>query len=334
MSETVLLNGTTHGLRRICIGTVTRNRPLMLKELLQSYAEMLVPEDVRLHFVIVENNDEPTLTDIVAAFRQRVPQWTVQYEVEPRLGIAFARNRVLECALDAGNDLLTFADDDEFVASDWLIELLTERDSADLDIVGSPVRVALPALDASYWEKLVWSGMDRRNRRGEIKALYSRSLGQVDRIRIATGSWMGNLAFFRRTGLRFDNGLALAGGEDWRLWADARKLDAKTGWTPHAVAYETVPLDRLSLEYQYRRSRDNTVVALKAKLKKRRIMTLLRLPGSFIGRTISLFFYVAAIPFTRGETLVRAILCVGSMAGLALAVFGRDSSHYNRISGS
>ncbi|RZS76787.1 hypothetical protein EV217_5010 [Phyllobacterium myrsinacearum] len=306
----------------------------MLRNLLQSYAEMRVPEAASLHFILVENNDRPTLHHIVAWFRQLQPQWTLQYEVEPRRGIAYARNRVLQCALAADGELLTFADDDETVAIDWLIQLLAERDTANLDIVGSPVRLAPPPCDASLWARLIWSGMDRANRHYEAKALRNRNAGRADRIRLATGSWMGNLAFFRRTALTFDNELGLAGGEDWLLWAEARKRGATTGWTPHAVAYETIPLERLSLRYLYRRDRDHSITAFRKKLEANRTAGLLRLPGSLAGRTLRLGMNVTAIPFKGEMALVRAASCLGSIAGLFQACLGRTSSHYDRTSGS
>lgn len=321
--------------RRICIGTITRARPAMLQNLLRSYAEMHVPEGSVLHFVIVENNDRPTLHDIVERFRTQLPRWTVQYEIEPNLGIAFARNRVLECALVAGGDLLTFVDDDEVVNRDWLIQLVAERDASTLDIVGSPVRLAAPPCGVSIWKKMIWSGMDRANRHSLARTLRTRNMGKADKIRIATGSWMGNLAFFRRTNLRFDNQLGLAGGEDWGLWAEARQLGARTGWTPHAVAYETVPLERLSLRYLYRRNRDHSIMMFGKTLKNRPVTGLARLPGSVAGRTLTICICVIAIPFTRGKTLVRAASCLGSIAGLIQASLGRrTSSHYDTISGS
>jgi glycosyltransferase involved in cell wall biosynthesis len=158
--------------RSICVGTITRHRPLMLQNLLRSYTQMDVPEGVRLHFIIVENNDWLTLQDIVEAFRGQMPQWPVQYSLEPRLGIAFARNRVLDCAIDAGIDLLTFADDDETVRPDWLIQLLAERDAFDLDIVGSPVRLAPPRTKCILLGKtgLVRHGQDEQEQRGKILA--------------------------------------------------------------------------------------------------------------------------------------------------------------------
>lgn len=321
--------------RRICIGTVTRARPAMLQNLLVSYAEMQVPVGTSVHFILVENNHRPTLCDLVEGFRKQLPQWTVQYEVEPRLGIAFARNRALECALAAGGDLLTFADDDEVVAVDWLIQLLAERDASNLDIVGSPVRLAPPPFDASSWTRLIWSGMDRANRHHEAKALRYRNSGKADQIRIATGSWMANLAFFHRTDLRFNNQLGLAGGEDWGLWAEARKLGARTGWTPDAIAYETVPLERLSLRYLYRRNRDHSIMMFGQTVKNRPVAGLVRLPGSVAGRTLTICLCVIAIPFTRGKTLVRAASCLGSIAGLIQVCLGRrTSSHYDKTTGS
>lgn len=320
--------------RRICVGTITRNRPLMLRSLLASYAEMHVPENVYLHFIIVENNGSPTLQEAIDEFRGRLPQWTIQYEIEPRLGIAFARNHVLENALAANGDLLTFADDDEVVAADWLVQLLAERDAFHLDIVGSPVRLAAPPSDISAWKRAIWSGMNKVNRTSESKALRNHTMGKSDRIRLATGSWMGDLEFFRRTGLRFDNSLALAGGEDWQLWVEAKKLGANTGWAPRALVHETVPTERLTLNYQYRRSRDHSSIGLGRKLKSNPVSARIRLAGALAGRLLKLFFYVLAIPFTGGKTLVRAASCLGSIAGLMQACFGRTSSHYERIHGS
>lgn len=320
--------------RRICVGTITRGRPLMLQNLLRSYAEMRVPEGVCLHFVIVENNDRPTLLETIETFRGQLPQWRIQFELEPRLGIAFARNRVLDCALGAHDDLLTFVDDDETVEPDWLVQLLVERDALDLDIVGSPVRIAPPAPAASFWQKLVWSGIDRMNRNSEAKLLHRRNNGKAEQIPVATGSWMGNLPFFHRTGLRFEVEFGLAGGEDGALWTEAKKLGAKSGWTPFAIVYETVSEDRLNLLYRYRRSRDETATKFRRNLEEHKGRTLLRLPSSLVGRTLSLCLCLTTIPFTRGQTLVRAAWYVGSIAGILQACMGKNSLHYEHVTGS
>jgi hypothetical protein len=306
----------------------------MLQCLLRSYAAMRVPPGVHLHFLIVENNDRLTLADIVAAFRETLPQWRVRYELEPRLGIAFARNRILDCALRGGHDLLTFVDDDEVVEVEWLVQLLAERDASNLDMVGSPVRLAPPEHGTSAWQNLIWSGIDRRTSESEARFGRLRSLDRADRIPIGTGSWMGDLAFFQRTGLRFDDGLGLAGDEDGHLWRAAKDQGARTGWTPYAVAYETVPAERLSLTYQFKRSRDLAITKYRGRFNGGSRDTLRRLPGLLIGRTLSLCFCLAAAPFTRGRSLVSAAWFAGRMAGIIGACLGHTSSHYRHTSGS
>lgn len=325
---------TGPGKRSICISTITRNRPFMLQNLLRSYAAMGVPDGVELHFLIVENNDEATLHDIVAHFRTLVPQWTVQYELEPRLGIALARNHALACALAGNHDLMTFADDDEQVERDWLVELLAEMDASKLDIVGSPVRAAPISADAPLSAQLVWAGLNRRGLESERKARLRYQRNEAHKILLATGSWMGRLSFFHRTGLRFDDTLGLAGGEDWRLYREARKLGARTGWTPHAIAYETVPMDRLTFGYHFRRDRDSSSMETCTRLAHHPAATLLRLPGSLAGRILKLCSYAVAAPFNPAVALIRLASCMGSIIGICQGCIGKRSSHYRRTTGS
>lgn len=306
----------------------------MLSNLLQSYSRMYVPDGVHLHFIIVENAKAASLSQMIEDFRRQIPHSSVQYELETRLGIAFARNRALEVALAAGGDVLTFADDDEIVKEDWLVQLLAARDAQDFDIVASPVRFAPPPAGSSLWNRIVWSGMNRINRKSEAKSFRVFERGEARHIKLATGSWMGRLEFFRRTGLRFDNTLGLAGGEDWQLWVDALKLGARTSWTPHAIAYETVPVERLTLYYQYRRSRDHssTLIARKNALRSKR--GTMRLLISISGRVCTLGLSLLAAPLTGGGTLVRAASCLGSIVGLLQGHVGRISLHYRITSGS
>nr|WP_091946705.1 glycosyltransferase family A protein [Phyllobacterium sp. YR620] len=322
------------GRRRICIGTVTRNRPQMLAQLLESYGRLERPSDTDLVFIIIENSGHATLDRIIEMFRLQVPETSVRYEIEPNLGIASARNRAIECAIDACGELLTFADDDETVEPDWLMHLLCERDKLDLDIVGSPVRPAPIDADAPFRERLVWNGLVWHSRACEAKCRRMRDTGSHHRIKLATGSWMGRVEFFRLTGLRFDTQLGLAGGEDWRLWSEARKMGALTGWTPLAVAHETIPSARLTFLYQFKRNKDHCTTEFRSKLEKRPLKTLFRLPGSLAARILSFALYCLAAPFTGGQSLVRATSCLGSITGLIAACLGCKSAHYRRTDGA
>lgn len=319
--------------RKIAIGTITRNRPQMLKQLLNSYTNMDFPENCDISFIIVENNDVPTINDIINEFKLTVPQHDIVYRVEPRLGIASARDHVLGYAIDNHFDLLTFADDDETVDRLWLTELLKERDAHDLDLVGSPVRPAPVDPSFSWWQKTIWHAINTNNHESEKRFIKKCANGQAGQLRIATGSWMGNLDFFRRTNIRFNTELGLAGGEDWHLYDEAKTMGAKTGWTPHAIAEETIPAARLCLRYYYRRDRDHARMVSYARCKKNAIQSAIRITGSVASRFYKAVFALCMVPFAPGKAMMKCTYHVGSTVGLIQGHFGMKSAHYENVSG-
>ncbi|MBN9047488.1 MAG: glycosyltransferase [Rhizobiales bacterium] len=324
----------TSSVRKIAVATVTRNRPLMLSRLLASYARIKVPDNVCVCFLIVENNGSETLRPIIQGFSNEVPQHQVNYLIEPVLGIAAARNRAIRHAIDEGFDLLTFADDDEEVESDWLCELLKERDTHDLDIVGSPVRVAPVDEKYSHWNKVIWKAVNDINLKAEKRCIERRYQGRANTIRLATGSWMGNLDFFRRTGLRFNGELGLAGGEDWQLYDVAKSMGARTGWTPHAIAYESLSSSRLCLRYYYRRNRDHARTVFRQRQKKEPVWSLFRLAGSLATRSYKLTFALIRFPFRPGNSMLACTYYIGSSIGMLQGLIGKESNHYSSIDGS
>jgi glycosyltransferase involved in cell wall biosynthesis len=322
----------TSSSRIICVGTVTRNRPIMLLALLNSYAAMQTPDDTQLQFVVVENNADPTITEIIERFRKSVPDCPVQYETEPRLGISFARNRVLNIAIANGCDLLTFADDDETVQPDWLVQLLAERDLGDFDIVGGPVRMA-PSINAARWNRMIWNALNKHLLCHEMASRAIRKGEKAGELRIATGNWLGNLGFFRKSQLRFDENFGLNGGEDWWLYHDAKKMGAKTSWAPYAIAYETVPTERLTLSYYFKRSRNHCTIETRIKFHKRRLKMLWRLPASIIARLLKLLVQLGMLPFTPGSSLVKIANYLGSIVGILQAFTPFHSPHYRKTTG-
>ncbi|WP_266019639.1 glycosyltransferase family 2 protein [Brucella intermedia] len=323
----------TPTIRKIAVATVTRGRPLMLSRLLASYERIKVPEGIQLCFLIVENNDEKTLLPVIRNFRNRLLH-QVTYILEPVLGIAAARNRAIEHAISDGFDLLTFADDDEEVDSDWLFELLKERDAGDLDIVGSPVRLAPVGEECSQWNKTVWKAVNDINLRAEQRCIKRKAQGRAGNIRLATGSWMGKLEFFKRTGLRFNEELGLGGGEDWQMYDVAKRLGARTGWTPYAVAYESLPRTRLCLSYYYRRNRDHARMVFRERYKEDPIGSLIRLSGSLASRFYKFVLATLRFPFRPGNSMLACTYHIGSSVGLIQGMVGKKSEHYASIDGS
>ncbi|MEJ5079720.1 MULTISPECIES: glycosyltransferase family 2 protein [unclassified Ochrobactrum] len=319
--------------RRICISVATRNRPNMLCMLFSSLATIKKPNNADISFLVVENNASPTLETTISQFRSNMPNDNIEYVVEEVLGISSARNRALNHSIEHGFDFLVYVDDDEFVEQDWLVNLLAERDRLDLDIVGSPVRPKPFDENLTLLQKLVWSGIERSGYKSERKCRLKCEAGRSDSIKVATGSWMGKLDFFRYTGLRFDSQFGLTGGEDWNLWAKAKSLGAKTGWACDAIVYETVPSSRLTLSYHYRRNRDHNITEFGARYRENPNKTLKKLPVKIVGRAIKFIGASLSIPFRGGQGLVSSATALGGLVGLLQGCFGKNSMHYANTTG-
>ncbi|MFD1794222.1 glycosyltransferase family 2 protein [Ochrobactrum teleogrylli] len=317
----------------ILISVVTRNRPAMLAALLKSLESVVVPEQVSLHFLVVENDSRKSLDEQVTAFAARMPDHIVQYRLEPRIGISHSRNCALNHAVDNGHDFLVFIDDDEIPEPNWLIELFAEQQRESLDIVGSPVRPMPVEGELNIWQKFVWSGLDRLASRSERKSRAKWENGLAGGIKVATGSWMGRLDFFRETGLRFDSYFGLTGGEDWHLWAKAKTLNAKTGWAPDAIVYETVPLSRLTLAYHFRRNRDHNTTEFISSYKKNPSRALGKLPSLLASRSWKLLVSVLSIPLKGAPAVLASATALGGLVGLLRGCRGKQSMHYAKTTG-
>jgi len=305
----------------------------MLANLLASLSEITHPSSDDISFLIVENNGQPTLNEVIDAFRNDVAGTEVVYFNEGTPGISAVRNAALNYAAGKGYDFLVFVDDDEWVEKDWLVKLLAERDRLDLDIIGSPVRPVPFESDLTLMQKVVWSGLKHSSLKSERKCKSKSSSGKGHEIKIATGSWMGRLSFFRETGLDFDQRYNLSGGEDWHLWAKAKSLGAKTGWACDAIAYEAVPATRLTLSYHFRRNRDHNITEFAARYRENPQKALKGLPLKLASRGLKFFGAVCAIPFSRGRGLVSSATALGGFIGLLQGSVGTNANHYAKTTG-
>ncbi|WP_425373567.1 glycosyltransferase family 2 protein [Phyllobacterium leguminum] len=319
--------------RRICVSVITRNRPKMLCNLFSSLAAMERPQGERVSFLVVENNDVQTLGESIERFRSRMPGTEIDYRNESVVGIAAARNHALNHAIERGYDLLVFVDDDEYVSPDWLMNLLAERDRLDLDIVGSPVRPTPFDRKLTLMQKLVWAGIRQNGLKSERKCKAKCDAGLSETIKVATGSWMGRLDFFRETGLRFDPQFNLTGGEDWDLWARAKSLGARTGWACNAIVYETVPPCRLTLSYHFHRNRDHNITQFTAQYRQNPKKALSKLPLKILGRFFKFLGTACAIPFRGAAGLVSSAAALGGVVGLLQVCAGKHSLRYMKTTG-
>jgi succinoglycan biosynthesis protein ExoM len=222
----------------LCIATF--RRPAGLARLLEGVRDLAVAPGTALSVLVVDNDPAATALDLCARLAEGFPM-PLHYAHEPRPGISHARNRAVEEARARGADWIAFLDDDEVPTPGWLMELVRVQDRYDADVVCGPVlaRFEEPAPD---WVV-----------RGRF----------FDRAQLATGSAVpyahtGNVliraALFQDPACRFDERLALTGGEDTLFFLQLAAAGRRLVWADDAVVHEWLPAARVRARWLLRRS--------------------------------------------------------------------------------
>jgi succinoglycan biosynthesis protein ExoM len=220
---------------------LARSLPLVFRQVraVNTDPTMLAHVDV----LIVDNDPAAGAADVVAAMRAaeaaQDPPTVVRYVVEPKPGIAAARNRALDES--EGSRLLLFIDDDEVPTPGWLAALLeTWRGSGAAAVMGRVVS----EFDVQPDEWVEAGDFFRR-----------RSMPSGTEIEIAAaGNLLLDLDRVRARGVRFDERLGLAGGEDTLFSRSLRRAGERIIWCEESVAVDRVPAERLERSWLARRS--------------------------------------------------------------------------------
>ncbi|MBN9020942.1 MAG: hypothetical protein J0H08_02360 [Rhizobiales bacterium] len=207
-----------------------------------------------------------------------------------------------------------------------MVRLAAHQRRTGAHLVGGPVRLA-PDQATGFLDRVVERGVRKRYERKEEKNARRHRDGSDGGVTIITNNWLGDLAWMREVGLRFDIALRYSGGSDTALYHKAKSLGARTSWCPDAIVYETVPADRMSLGYQYRRARDQAATSFWRKDAADRRSAPLNVATAG-GKVIAGSFLVLVAPLTAGRTLVDGVRLVGYGLGYGYAMAGRRSRHY------
>ena len=125
-------------MKSVCICVATFGRPAGLTRLLRSLSNLSFQKnrDLFVRIAVADNDADGSawLSVKEAARYLRVP---ITYEIEPKRGVSFARNRSVRMAGEC--DYIAFVDDDEFVEANWLDELLKAQAVYNADVVLGPV---------------------------------------------------------------------------------------------------------------------------------------------------------------------------------------------------
>lgn len=229
---------------RLAVGILTFRRPEQLRASLAAVRartrDALGHVDARI--VVVDNDPDASARSVVVAMRDD-PDAThpipIDYAHEPRPGIAAARNRALDEAGDA--HLLAFIDDDEIPQPGWLTSLVEVWRSTGADAVMGRVVAQLPP-GTEPW--VASSAFFQR---------ATHTTGTLLEV-AATGNLLLDLTTIRRMGLRFDESLGLAGGEDTVFTSMLTQRGGTIVWCQESVTIDPVVPERATREWVLQRA--------------------------------------------------------------------------------
>lgn len=303
----------------VVLAVLTYRRPDDLAAVLPLLIEQVEAVDVAASVLVVDNDAAGAGAAAATAFGHLL----VRAVVEPRPGIAAARNRALD---EADADLLVFIDDDERPSPNWLSLLLeTYRRSRPAGVVG-PV-ISEFEIEPDAWITAGGFFVRQRHTTGT----------RVDVA--ATNNLLLELRRVRELGVRFDERFGITGGSDTLF---TRQLTAGAGplvWCDEAVVVDVVPASRVSRRWVVRRSYrfgnawSRTSIAL-SHGRVARVGTRARLTGSGIARIAAggVRWMVGVLTRSmthraRGtRTWVRGLGMVAGAWGIVFAEYARPSA--------
>ena len=306
---------------RIAICIITCRRPVWLAGLLESLGQLVLVEGSAMVAIFVVDNDRCGSARETVAAAQSALRWPVSYEIEPRQGISFARNRAVGLALTWDAEYLACLDDDEIPSPHWLAELAAACQRYRADVVTGPV---LPSYETGVAEWAIRGGFFERPRHPSGTSLDG----------ARTGNCLIACSLVRGSPAPFDPTFALSGGEDAHFFKRVYQEGARIVWADEAIVYERVPPSRATARWLLQRAyRGGTTFAHCERLLRTSPGWPLARVCTSAGRGLQGLLLLLPSLFLGRARIVRALqmACVG--AGILAGTLGLSYREYKVIHG-
>ena len=230
----------------LSLAICTYNRAALLQRALRSVAQQTIGRsDVEL--IVIDNGSTDETAKVVAAHQKE--NGSLRYFVEPKPGIAHARNRALA---EASGEYLAFLDDDAWADPEWLEYLL------------KPIEALHPAPECVVGPvSLVWEGSRPQWFPARFESLLcSYHMGDEPRFLdagaylLTTNSLFNRATLLRLGGMRTDLGhrrKALIGGEDNDIFNRLVAHGYRVFYEPGARVFHPVPKERQTRRFLLKR---------------------------------------------------------------------------------
>lgn len=224
----------------------TYNRAEMLRRTLESIVAANKPESMTVGITVVDNNSKDNTRDVVEEFQAK-GELDLKYIFEPRQGRTFALNTGIK---SADCDLLGTIDDDEELASNWIVEVekVFAKRWNELDFMSGR---CLPRFEAEppKWLPKGFSAIIGKIDCGEDELEFGKNFDGV----LSGGNSVIKLSVFHEIGLYNEN---LGRTEKGLLTCDDDEMHhrllthGKRGiHNPKLLIYHFVPVERLTKKY-------------------------------------------------------------------------------------
>ncbi|MGE0822322.1 MAG: glycosyltransferase family 2 protein [Candidatus Binatia bacterium] len=297
----------------VCIATFKRAD--LLDKLLESLVGQVLPVDVILEIIVVDNDPEGSAEEIVHKYSD-TKQMTFRYFQQPVKNISLTRNVAV---MNAGGRYILFVDDDEVTCRDWVLRLLTALRKYNADGVFGPV---VPRFDdkAPEWIK-------------KRISLFINTMPAVSTGTEAQATWSGNClissALLQQVEGPFNPDYGITGGEDTELFDRLKRNGARFIYCSEAPVFEYWPPERSQGLYLMKRSLKGTNAYTRrtiANSNRKTLMRVLMLAKSVCFGFLSSALLILSFPNKVWRTYWKMKLA--SNAGRLLAVFGHYYQAY------
>jgi succinoglycan biosynthesis protein ExoM len=221
----------------ISVCVCTYKRPIFLQRLLSELVKQNTGDSFTYSIVIADNDELRSAEPLVSEFAAN-SNIAVKYCVEPRQGIALARNKAVQ---NTTGDFVAFIDDDEVPMRDWLQLLFAACQKYGVDGVLGPVKPSFG------------DGVPRWIVRGRF---FDRPSYETGHVLVPKQTRTGNVLLkgdtLRGTDLPFRP--EFRSGEDVDFFRRATEDGRVFIWCNEAEVYEAVPPTRWKRMYLLRRA--------------------------------------------------------------------------------
>jgi len=302
----------------ICI--ITCRRPKSLSALLEALNRQHIPEEsLSINIVLVDNDTGQSARKVLEEIAPSM-RWPLNYHVEEKAGIPFARNACLRHSLDT--DLIAFIDDDEVPGEKWLVALLQPFIQQDADVATGPVYPVYPVATPKwirigrFFDRPVHADGKRMDVAFTNNVCFKRSI--LDNL----DTW-------------FDERMAMSGGSDAHFFRRVAQQGYKIVWAEHADVYEEVPKSRMKARWLINRSfrTGNMMTVARFDLSSRVgavLLTLLSAARWYSYGAVRIIFSVI-----RGKhEFVKGLTHISYATGIVAGVRGQHYQEYQKIHGA